>query len=44
MGVGHGGMPLEQAFERGQTGQGSARGEGEQDRNQPYRQDGAKGA
>ena len=44
MGVGHGGMPLEQAFERGQTSKRTARGEGEQDRDQSYRQDGAKGA
>jgi len=42
MGVSHGDVTLEQALERGQTGQGAARGEGEQDRDQPYRQDGAQ--
>jgi hypothetical protein len=44
MGVGHGTTSLEQALERGHAGQGAARGEGEQDRNQPYRQHGAQGS
>jgi hypothetical protein len=40
--VSHGDMTLEQGLERGHSGQGAARGEGEQDRNQPYRQDGGQ--
>jgi hypothetical protein len=35
-------MTLEQGLKRGHTGQRAARGEGEQDRDQPYRQDGAR--
>lgn len=42
MGVSHGDVTLEQAFERGHAGQGAARGEGEQDRNQPDRQEGGQ--
>jgi hypothetical protein len=35
---------LEQGLERGQAGERAARGKGEQDRNQSYREKGGEGA
>ena len=44
MGEGHGHVVVEQALERGQSGQGAPRGKGEQDRDQSDRQHGGEGA